>query len=134
MTSADLLALPARDLDAMVQRLLGKDVRRCPYHGREMVYIHYPGIGEGGGYDLREVPAIDGNVMLAILARLHALHPNWRVIIHMPATEFGKEQLGQVAVWEFSIGTHARVPFATVAEMPHAVAVAAVLAVEGVKS
>ena len=133
MTAAELLVLPARDLDAMVaEKVMGW--RRVP--GMLCDRWESPDDDVPGGWVLHLLPlsqfSDDWNHMALVLARLHELHPNWRVEIMLPVRTVGWTPDGAVKVWT-PIGCISSVPFATVAELPRAVCVAAVLAMEGVK-
>ena len=128
MTAAELFALPARDLDTMVAEKV-----RGWHRDLRLDWRWEDGTLAAGA----DWSCLSADATLAVLARLHDLHPSWRVVTETPYEDAGiiavhlKCRPGEVNIWAGPHGCIARVPFATVAELPQAVAVAAVMAMEG---
>ena len=129
MTAAELFAMPARDLDTIVAAIVMG--WKLTGHGDYLLPD-----GACVGTECLPSYSMDGQAMIDVLARLHDLHPNWRVEIETPHENAGiiavhlKGRPGEVNFLAGQRGCIARVPFVTVAELPRAVAVAAVLAME----
>ena len=127
------MALPDRDLDAIVaEKVRGWHRAACecwPQNKHKQDWLWEDSTLAAGS----DWNCLSADAMLAVLNRLHDLHPNWRASVQVPwvASAIGSEAPGEINVWDYN-GRRAHVPFATVTEMPRAVAVAVVLAMEGV--